>query len=263
MIPLKQVAQDLQDSRPKADLAPIKTPVAKTSAPVEENTGILARMKQRREDRKQGREYRKEARQAEKDAEKAETAKMKKGGIIKKSLKKAQDGKEVGPYIPSDLPPKSKDKRTYSGPLAERDTKALDERYPSTVGKAPVMKGRGTETNPISSKGVEAYYRKNDENYLRSGTPEVQKWNASPKAEGEFYPTTNKSDFKKGGAKKTITMKKMKTGGMVNSNAKVSALKSAGSKGVKSGMNPKAKTSNVAKGKSGGTNKSVPRPKKG
>ena len=84
MIPLKQVAQDLQDSRAKADLVPIKTPVDKTSAPVEESTGILARMKQRREDRKQAREYRKEARQAEKDAEKAETAKMRKGGIIKK-----------------------------------------------------------------------------------------------------------------------------------------------------------------------------------
>jgi hypothetical protein len=45
----------------------------------------------------------------------------------------------------------------------------------------------------------------------------------------------------------------MKTGGMVNSNAKVSALKSAGSKGVKSGVNPKAAASKVAKGRSGGT----------
>jgi hypothetical protein len=177
---------------------------------------------------------------------------MKKGGI-KKTLKKAQDGSEVGPYIPSDLPPKSKDKRTYSGPLTERDTKALNERYPSTVGKAAVMTGRGTIKNPISPKGVEAYYRRNDENYLRSGSPEVQKWNASPNAEGEFYPTTNKSDFKKGGAKKTSTMKKMKTGGMVNSNAKVQALKVAGSKGVKSGVNPKAAASKVAKGRSGGT----------
>jgi len=47
----------------------------------------------------------------------------------------------------------------------------------------------------------------------------------------------------------------MKTGGMVNSNAKVSALKSAGSKGVKSGVNPKASASKVAKGRSGGTSK--------
>ena len=34
--------------------------------------------------------------------------------------------------------------------------------------------------------------------------------------------------------------KKMKTGGMVNSNTKVSALKSAGSKGVRSGVNKRA-----------------------
>ena len=44
----------------------------------------------------------------------------------------------------------------------------------------------------------------------------------------------------------------MKTGGMVNSNAKVSALKSAGSHGVKSGVNPKAAASKVARGKVGG-----------
>jgi hypothetical protein len=60
--------------------------------------------------------------------------------------------------------------------------------------------------------------------------------------------TTGGSGMKKGGS-----VKKMKTGGMVNSNAKVSALKSAGSKGVKSGVNPKAAASKVAKGRSGGT----------
>jgi len=43
-----------------------------------------------------------------------------------------------------------------------------------------------------------------------------------------------------------------KTGGMVNSNAKVSALKSAGSHGVKSGVNPRAAASKVARGKVGG-----------
>lgn len=45
----------------------------------------------------------------------------------------------------------------------------------------------------------------------------------------------------------------MKTGGMVNSNAKVEALKTASVKGVKSGVNPKASASKVAKGRSGGT----------
>ena len=44
-----------------------------------------------------------------------------------------------------------------------------------------------------------------------------------------------------------------KTGGMVNSNAKVSAIKTAGSKGVKSGVNTKVTASKVAKGRVGGT----------
>ena len=38
-----------------------------------------------------------------------------------------------------------------------------------------------------------------------------------------------------------------KTGGMVNANAKLVATKSAGSKGVKSGVNPKAAASSTAK----------------
>lgn len=46
---------------------------------------------------------------------------------------------------------------------------------------------------------------------------------------------------------------KMKTGGMVNPNAKVSALKTAGSNGVKSGVNSKVSASKVAKGRVGGT----------
>ena len=45
----------------------------------------------------------------------------------------------------------------------------------------------------------------------------------------------------------------MKTGGMTNPNAKVSALKTAGSKGVKSGANSKVTASKVAKGRVGGT----------
>jgi hypothetical protein len=58
-------------------------------------------------------------------------------------------------------------------------------------------------------------------------------------------PNTNKGYSDK--------QKKMKTGGMVNSNTKVSALKSAGSKGVKSGVNSKVSASKVAKGRTGGT----------
>ena len=56
--------------------------------------------------------------------------------------------------------------------------------------------------------------------------------------------------MKRGGAKT-----KYMTGGMVNSNAKVSALTKAGSNGVKSGVNPKAKATGKATGRSGGTSK--------
>ena len=47
----------------------------------------------------------------------------------------------------------------------------------------------------------------------------------------------------------------MKTGGMVNVNAKVSADKTPGSKGVKSGENAKVSASKKAKGKVGGISK--------
>jgi hypothetical protein len=50
-------------------------------------------------------------------------------------------------------------------------------------------------------------------------------------------------------------MAKYTTGKMNNPNAKVSALKVAGSKGVKSGVNPKASAQKVAKGKVGGISK--------
>jgi hypothetical protein len=46
---------------------------------------------------------------------------------------------------------------------------------------------------------------------------------------------------------------KYKTGGMVNANANLKATATAGSKGVKSGVNPKAIASKVARGRSGGT----------
>ena len=76
---------------------------------------------------------------------------------------------------------------------------------------------------------------------------------------GKYVPFTRqgRKDAKETGRVSSNEMKPsrqiMKTGGMVNSNAKVSALKSAGSHGVKSGVNPKAAASKVAKGRVGGT----------
>ena len=79
-IPLTQVAQELKESRPmRTELAGVKpaSTVAKTPAPAEEKKGLFARMKERREERRA-------ERKAEKEAEKNSTAKMKKGGIMKK-----------------------------------------------------------------------------------------------------------------------------------------------------------------------------------
>jgi hypothetical protein len=75
---------------------------------------------------------------------------------------------------------------------------------------------------------------------------------------GTYVPFTRqgRKDAKKTGMVSSKEMKSprkvMKTGGMVNSNSKVSALKSAGSDGVKSGVNPKVAASKVARGKVGG-----------
>ena len=76
---------------------------------------------------------------------------------------------------------------------------------------------------------------------------------------GKYVPFTRqgRKDAKETGRVSSNEMKPsrqiMKTGGMVNSNAKVSALKSAGSHGVKSGVNPKAAASKIARGRVGGT----------
>lgn len=94
-----------------------------------------------------------------------------------------------------------------------------------------------------------------------SGSFKIRKYGEGGKS--ELGPVYTQASGKIGGAgtyeppttTKTQTTKTYKTGGMVNANAKVSADKTPGSKGVKSGTNPKATASKVAKGKVGGTSK--------
>jgi hypothetical protein len=87
---------------------------------------------------------------------------------------------------------------------------------------------------PVSTKKTMKYVKKHGSGYIPPAGKKMQSGGTS-----EGYPGS-------GG-------KMMKTGGMVNPNAKIQAAKSAGSKGVKSGVNPKAAASKVAKGRSGGT----------
>ena len=76
---------------------------------------------------------------------------------------------------------------------------------------------------------------------------------------GVYVPFTRagKKDAKTKGMVSSKEMKPsrqiMKTGGMVNANANLKATATAGSRGVKAGVNPKAAASKVARGKVGGT----------
>ena len=120
----------------------------------------------------------------------------------RKKLTKAQDGIITGPTRGTDYAPPLKDKNIYAGPLTERDTKALNERYPGTAGgntPSYIPEGK-TKNGYVSPKGVEQYRRNMDENYLRSMDPAVQKWNANQNYDGEFYPTTKNIEFKNGGS---------------------------------------------------------------
>ncbi len=66
------------------------------------------------------------------------------------------------------------------------------------------------------------------------------------------FPTNNKNPETPIGKKGMVVKTKYKTGGMVNSNTKVQADKTPGSKGVKSRINTKVSASKKAKGKVGG-----------
>jgi len=156
--------------------------------------------------------------------------KMQKGGSMKKPLRKAQKGINTAgqaymKYVPG---------ATASDTLGKDDTRF---RYPGYAEDTRKMDAKNRMLNMTYGEDVPA----------AAGERAIQ----SPK-DVKAYAQSLQKEFKgmkKGGAMKT----KMKTGGMVNSNAKVSAVKVAGSKGVKSGVNAKASAQKVAKGRVGGT----------
>jgi hypothetical protein len=113
--------------------------------------------------------------------------------------------------------PKYTGGRKFEGPVSKETTDAINRAFPET--NVPFVYDQNAANADV--------YKRQTENFDR--IPDRKS---------------------KGGA-----TKKYMTGGMVNPNAKVSALKKAGSKGVKSGVNPKASASKVAKGRSGGTSK--------
>jgi hypothetical protein len=158
---------------------------------------------------------------------KAKAAMMKTGGTMKKPLHKAQFGKTVN---------RSVDSNEY-GSTAEIDKTGK-------AGKSKVktieISNRGSSmVNPSSKPTARIDVRKYDSQGMDTAKPKSKEI------------STNRAQRMINRQAKKATV--MKTGGMVNSNAKVSKQTVPGSKGVKSGVNPKASASKVAKGRSGGT----------
>ena len=140
--------------------------------------------------------------------------------------------------------------------------------------KATTTKAKPTGPSKVTLALIEKNVKDEQEGRLKFDEPVASVSTKSTEVKPEVKPTAADVDksidaamkgiakskiMKKGGATKTT----YKTGGMVNSNAKLQAAKSAGSKGVKHGVNPKFTAQSSPKGRVGGTNKSIPRPSKG
>ena len=158
--------------------------------------------------------------------------------VGKKSMMKAKNGREVT----SKAPDNSIVDTTYgrkgnvkkiTTTSAEDNTKQID-RY-NRRGEL-----KSSVTGTVNERG-----RLTDKNRLSKSTIDQMNMKKRFTANPEDRTLGEDMDMmKKGGPKKTT----YKTGGMTNSNAKVSALLSAGSKGVKSGVNSKISASKSAKG---------------
>lgn len=175
-----------------------------------------------------------------------DSKKYQKGGTTKPTPKRTTVPKK---YVDSAIP-------TYKGP---------DAPMPKT---ARAQKGGTPMAPPMPSPRPKTYFRGN-EGTRDTARPQIPGKGpfTKPGIAKPPRPSMNAADFKakvierygsEEAAREAKAIQKKggatyKTGGMVNPNAKLQAAKSAGSKGVKSGVNPKAAASKVARGRSGGT----------
>jgi hypothetical protein len=163
------------------------------------------------------------------------------GGTVKPAAKKPAVKKATPPRSTMDMIRGSK-KSDYSGTVTQSAKQG---------GSVKKYQAGGTVSGPsISEKAAERKVAK--------GKGTISKSYPSGPEEKGSYVGYSKEARKSDGPWKSMKDSKparpiMKTGGMVNSNAKVSALKTAGSHGVKSGVNPKAAASKVVRGRVGGT----------
>jgi hypothetical protein len=152
--------------------------------------------------------------------------------------------------------------------------KAQGKKAPTTKKTLKYVKKNGSGYLPPAGKKMQAggtnkksytpfeYYMKTTPGATASDTSQAFTGNinsGNPKLDKAYYDTyyagresekrTGRDEVRYDEQGKRV---RYKTGGMVNPNAKIQAAKSAGSKGVKSGVNPKAVAAKKATGKSSG-----------
>jgi hypothetical protein len=202
--------------------------------------------------------------------------KLQSGSVNKNTVKTAAPGsaasmksfeKEMNKNVQDELSGKT----TYAPPAESSKSgadKAADENKMRRGGMVRRRMQAGGMTNKIpTAKGarLNPIGRKTAMTALGIKGKKMQAGGDTTSVGGGYVAKGNpgmdyKSKYKKAISKKPSgyvpsagATKQMKTGGMVNSNSKVSAIKSAGSKGVKTGANTRISASKIARGRVGGT----------
>lgn len=183
----------------------------------------------------------------------ADENKMRRGGMVRRRMQSGGDTTSVGGgYVAKGNPGmdyKSKYKKAISKkPSGYVPTAGATKGNIPTATKAPMptaTKGgykKGGPVKPVSALEAARALKKAYRSKLKSVDDKIEKRYPNYTGKGSTYQ-----------AVKDIAKKYLKTGGMVNSNSKVSAIKSAGSKGVMSGTNTRVSASKIARGRVGGT----------
>ena len=170
----------------------------------------------------------------------ADENKMRRGGMVRRKMNNG--GVAKAPMLTATRAPKRPTRVGYKKggiidlvDIIPTPGKYL-ERTAKKIGKAAVKKMRPKALE--AARDLKKTYRSK----LKGLDDKIEKRYPNYTGKGSTYQ-----------AVKDIAKKYLKTGGMVNSNSKVSAIKSAGSKGVMSGTNTRVSASKIARGRVGGT----------
>ena len=162
---------------------------------------------------------------------------------MQKNIKDEQEGRLKFDEPVASSSTKSTEVKPEVKPTAVDVDKSIDDAM-KAIAKSKIMRKGGTTKTMYKTGGMVTKKKKYGEGgptTKAQSTPTEQSSQPNTPPVGTNKLTGNPR-LKNGGTKTTY-----KTGGMVNANAKLQAAKSAGSKGVKHGVNPKATASSTAK----------------